>query len=259
MTNVGLNRVVELGALRRAMSDLSIPERFYVAGAAALGLGIAIAMFSAGSPNQAANLMVWTCGLIWSGTLAYEAYQLIVKFAASRLVKWMAIPVLGMGSAAALGQSAYLINEATGQDPNFFPRALAFMTPIAALPLVGLLAVVLLIVSLFVTPLFGMQQICSVDPLRSKKAWIWMPRFFALVASLILVLSAFDADSGLDATSKQWAARVVEALDMHTDPECGGSEGARVKRISDALVVRATEANGEAVFKRYSCVLGPQI
>lgn len=164
-----------------------------------------------------------------------------------------------MGGAAALGQSSYLINQATGQDPNLFPRALTFMTPIAALPLVGLLAVVLIFLCLLLTPLFGMFQIWSADPLRSKKAWMWMPRFLALIASLTLVLSVLDADSGFDSTATRWAAHVVEALDMHTDRECSGSESGRVKRINDTLVVRTIETDTGPIFRRHACALSPQI
>ncbi|WP_132987089.1 hypothetical protein [Luteimonas terricola] len=200
----------------------------------------------------------WVGGLVLTFALACEAYLLIARVADAAWAKWLMVPVLIMGGALAIGDSARLVNVATGQDPELFPRATTFMAPIAALPILGFVAIVLLAFSVVAFMFTWTAQLGSKDRARERRAWFWFARFIASFAAISFVSPAVETKSGFHTGVSEWAPRLVAGLDMHIDPQCGPAPSDRVKRLNDDLVVLAQKTPAGLVFRRVECALAPQ-
>lgn len=200
----------------------------------------------------------WVGGLVLALALACEAYLLIVRVADAAWAKWLTVPVLVMGGALAIGEAARMVNLATNQDPELFPRATTFLAPIAALPILGFVTVVLLALSLLACIFTWGAQLGSKDQARERRAWFWFARFIACFAAIAFVSPTVETESGFHNGVRQWTPRLAAGLDMYVDPQCETSPSDRVKRLNDDLVVLAQQTPEGLVFRRVECPLAPQ-
>src|SRR3546814_3074384 len=111
----------------RSLIALRPIEKAYVLG----GTLLLVALAGVSLPFDDARFLSigWVGGLVLTLALACEAYLLIARVADATWAKWLMVPVLVMGGALAIGESARLVNLATGQDPELFPRATTFLAP----------------------------------------------------------------------------------------------------------------------------------
>jgi len=244
-----LGRMRSLLALRPA-------EKAYVLGSTLLLVALAGAVLPV---DDAPFLSIgWVGGLVLTLALACETYLLIARVADAAWAKWLMVPVLVMGGALALGESARLVNLATGQDPELFPRATTFLTPIVALPILGFVAIVLLAFSVIAFMFTWGAQLGSKDHARGRRAWFWFARLIASFAAMAFVSPAIETKSGFHTGVREWAPRLAAGLDMHVDPQCGPAPSDRVKRLNEDLVVLARQSSAGLVFRRVECPLAPQ-
>src|SRR3546814_12663395 len=110
-----------------------------------------------------------------------------------------------MGGALALGESARFVNLATGQDPELFPRATTFLAPIAALPILGFVAIVLLAFSIMAFMFTWGAQLGSKDRARERRAWFWFARLIAAFSAIAFVSPAVEKIG-----SASWWERVCQ-------------------------------------------------
>src|SRR3546814_6970895 len=117
------------------------------------------------------------------------------------------VPVLVMGGALAIGESARLVNLATGQDPELFPRATTFLAPIAALPILGFVAIVLLAFSIMAFMFTWGAQLGSKDRARERRAWFWFARLIEAFSAIAFVSPAVEARTSTRLNSSHsWAS-----------------------------------------------------
>lgn len=184
--------------------------------------------------------------------------MVIVRFADAAWAKWLTVPILVMGGALALGMAAGLVNAATAQDPEIFPRAITFLAPMAALPLVAMITIFLSFFAIVAFMLAWGDQLSSRDPAVERRAWFWLWRLFAAICFVAVVSPVVEAKSGFQRSMHQLASWSAAHLDMHRDPICGPREGDRVRRLNDELVVVAREFPTGTVFRRVACPLTAQ-
>lgn len=244
-----------LGSMRSLLA-LHPAEKAYVLG----GTLLLVALAGVTLPGDDARFLSigWVGGLVLTLALACEAYLLIARVADATWAKWLMVPVLVMGGALAFGESARLVNLATGQDPELFPRATTFLAPIAALPILGFVAIVLLAISVIAFTFTWGAQLGSKDRVRERRAWFWFARLIAALAAIAFVSPAVETKSGFHTGVREWAPRLAAGLDMYVDPQCGPAPSDRVKRLNDDLVVLAQKTPAELVFRRVECPLAPQ-
>lgn len=234
----------------RAIAMLRASEKAYLFGM----LVLIVAFLGRTLPvtGDAVSKMGWIGAFALVVALASEAYRLIVRHADAAWAKWLMVPILVMGGALAVGEAANLVNRATSQDPELFPRTVAFMAPIAALPLLGLIAIALSFFGIIAFMFTWGSQLSSRDPRRERRAWFWFARMIAAFSAIVFVSPAVESDSRFHSSVRWLAATMAPGLDMHDDIRCA-PEGDRVKRISDTLVLVAHRADVGTAFRRETC------
>ena len=239
-----------------AFNAKPLAERGYLI---AFGLGVLGLMLSrAGEIGQSLGFVAfWSAAALASLSLTYEAYLRVVPHAQSLWGRWLMLPVAATVGSAAYGHSSHILNAATGQDPDLFPRSMAFMTSFAAIPLLGIVAMVLLIVGMLFSMLAGFLQVVSNDRARSNNAWIWIARVFSACTAMVFVSPVLDEKSSIGQSIEGMAGWVAQGFDMHVDRTCGPGEWDRVKRINETLVLRVSRVDGQLLFRRVACPLGP--
>src|SRR3546814_15705660 len=132
-----------------------------------------------------------------------------------------------MGGALALGESARFVNLATGQDPELFPRATTFLAPIAALPILGFVAIVLLAFSIMAFMFTWGAQLGSKDRARERRAWFWFARLIAAFSAIAFVSPAVETKSGFHTGVCAWPLLFAAGLQLLVDTQCVRAASAR--------------------------------
>lgn len=228
-------------------------EKAYALGMALCAVAIFVPL--AGVERPVVLSIFLLAGLLLCGTLAREAYVLIARHLESTLSRWFMVPAAVMVSAYSLGSAANIVNAATSQDPGLFPRATAFMAPVAAIPALALLVSVLAGVALLVMFFAWGTQLSSKDRNRSSKAWIWLGRIGGALATLSLISPLTVERSSFGRFVETAAGWMAQGLDMHIDRACSADEWDRVLRMNDELVLVSRRTEDGLVFLREECAL----
>lgn len=236
-----------------AFNSMNQVEKAYAVGMILCAIGI-LAPAVRGA-QAVSGPFLWAGGLFLVAALAREAYVIVEAHLEALWIKWLMVPLALMVGAYSLGSAANIVNTATGQDPGFFPRATAFMAPIAAIPAFALLVSVLASLALLIMFFAWLNQIASKEKSRGGGAWLWFGRIAAALATMSMVWPTIAAESGFGHGVERVARFVVQGLDMHFDQACAVSDMDRLVRINDELVVIARRTDGGVVFRRERCVL----
>lgn len=239
-----------------AFKSMSQVEKAYAFGMVLCAIGIILLAIKV---DQAfVGPFFWGAGLFLFGALAREAYVIVVGHLESAWVKWLIVPLAVMVSAYSLGSAANIINTATGQDPGLFPRASAFMAPIAAIPALALFVSVLAGIALFTMFFAWATQLSSKDKNKAGRSWLWLGRIGGAFATMSLISPVIAAESGFGQGVETLASWMVQGLDMHRDQACAAGEWERVLRVNDELVVVARRTERGLTFRREICTLSAQ-
>lgn len=238
----------------KTLQSLSVPAKGYLLGSAFLAFVAALGLL--GATQETARLLLWLAGIVYATTLIHEIYLVVAPHAERLWFRWLlAPPIVLMVGAYSLGSAASIVNAATGQDPGLFPRATAFMAPIAALPAMALIALMVLVPSLLFVLFAWMAQLSSKDSTTTLRAWRWLGRFAGVFSLIAFVSPLVDADSKFQDITKGWAGWIAQGLDMHTDHSCAEGEWDRVLRINETLVVVSRRTEQGLEFQRVRCAL----
>ena len=232
---------------------LSQVEKAYAVGLALCAVAIFVPL--AGVERPVVLSIFLLAGLLLCGTLAREAYLLIVRHLESTLAKWLMVPAAVMVSAYSLGNAANIVNTATGQDPGLFPRATTFMAPVSAVPALAFFISVLAGMALLAMFFAWGSQLSSKDRKRSSKAWVWLGRIGGALGTLSLMSPLAVEQSSFGRFVETAAGWMAQGLDMHVDRTCATGEWDRVLRINDELVLVARRTDDGLVFRREECAL----
>lgn len=236
----------------QGFNALSQVEKAYVIGIGICGIALLLSLIGA---RHHAGLPALLAALILCSALAREAYVLVVKHLESPLSKWFMVPAAVMVSAYSLGSAANFVNTATGQDPSLFPRAVTFIAPVAAIPVLALFVSLLASISLLVMLFAWGTQRSSKDKKRSSRAWLWLGRMGGAFVTLSLSSTLAVEESSFSRFVEKTAGWPALGLDMHVDRACASDEWDRVLRINDELVLVASKRGDGIIFRRQVCAL----
>lgn len=244
-----------LGQRMAALRGLSFVEGTYLVGLA-LALLTVVAPLT-GIDQEIASPVVWASAAILAFGLAQEVYAKVRANADSHWFKWLMVPVAIMVAALSLGSASGVVNEATGLDPSHFPRAVSFMAPLAALPVLAIFGVIGLVIGLVAMTLTWMIQLALTKAGERPKdrGWKWFGRIGGAICAMMLITPVTEPGSAFGQKTKDLAAWMAQGLDMHKDPQCGPGELDRIVRVNDALVVRVVRGDQGLTFRREVCPL----
>lgn len=236
-----------------AFKSMSQIEKSYAAGILLSGIGVFLLVVRL--PPMMAAPLFWGAGPFLFIALSRESYLVVAEHLEAAWVKWLMVPIAVMVSAYSLGSAANIVNAATGQDPGLFPRATAFMAPIAAVPAFALLVSVLAGVALLMMLFAWMMQLSSKDKIRAGRAWLWLGRLGGAFTVVVLMSPLTMAESSFGRFVEKAAGWVAQGLDMHVDQACAAGEWDRILRMNDELVLVVRRIDDDLVFRREECAL----
>ena len=193
--------------------------------------------------------------------LAYlrEAYLWSLPKLELPLVK-LAMAALGvMAAAAATGVSRIAVNESTGPDPAHFGTTVTLLVPVSFVPVVAALVSIggiLVVLGTIFWTLF-----------RSLKTWtkpadldllLGGARVFACLVLIGAAASLLKSSSPVFPTMSWLASYSAYLFDAQPNSACSPSQGDRVLRLNDELVIVARTTVDGLQFVRRTCALAAE-
>lgn len=224
--------------------------KLYVAGGVALVVGLAFLTIAPKTPYAGwAMLVAMLCSSLG---VFRECYDVVVGARDRPIARLIVLILTIMSAAVATGAGSLVVSEATNQDPTFFKTAIAFISPLAFVPVFAIITFGLSILGLPIAMLMGLRDRAEISgPLI-------LGRIFGLVGVIVFSEMTFKADGGFSLFLNKAGAYSAYILDMHEDSSCAPLDGDRIVRINDDLIIvrRITDAGPE--FMRIPCPLAPQ-
>ena len=232
--------------------------RAYAAGLTLMVVNVVALAFGAVSWLEQ-GILVSAMALLTVG-LVQEAYAKITSWARHVWVRWAMVPVGAMVVAISLGGASFVVSEATAQDPEYFPRAVHFMAPLAFVPLLALIGVVVLVIALLMMLLtYTLELTLAERGQATEHGWVRLGRLMGTLVAVGILASMIDSSSALGKATQTIAGWAARTLDTHKDLTCGPGKDDRIKRINDELVIRFRTEGGVARFTRERCPLVSQV
>lgn len=238
---------------RYRWSALAVATRLYFIGLAAMGLTIALQVCHA--PRVVVG---WAFAIAMTGVglgFVLESYSWLLRKIDHPLFKLIIAVLSVMAAATATGASAAYVASATGQDPANFKSTITFLAPLAFVPL---LAIVLMIASMFgvlVVLLFGLGAHVSKKSDPNFVGLLMMGRILGLVGFSAGVGMILDPSMRVDTGLQAIAAHSAYFLDMQPNRDCAPTPGDHVKRISDEFIIVGRITSDGPRFNRQRCPL----
>ena len=229
-------------------------KQLYVAGMIMAGLFVAIIAIA--GMGLLADVVLLTATTIAAIAFVIEGYRRLVATLEAPLAKWLTGVAGVMAAALATGAASSTLAVATGQDPSAFKTATAFLAPLSFVPI---LAMLIMVGGLFVLPIYMIGALAKHGLTRGKLRDLDLLLSFARVIGLIGIAAAAGQlispptrfNDGLEVAARYSAF----FLDMVPDRACAPTEGDRVARISDSLVIIARMTDDGVQFVRKDCVI----
>jgi hypothetical protein len=188
-----------------------------------------------------------------------EGYRWLVAALEAPLAKWLTGVAGVMAAALATGAALSTLAVATGQDPSSFKTATAFLAPLSFVPI---LAVLIMAGGLVGLPflIFGSLVKHGLTPSKLKDFDVLLSvarliGFFTIIAFAgELASPSTRLNEGLETTARYSAF----FLDMVPDRACTPTEGDRVARINDSLVIIGRLTDDGLQFVRRECAIAAQ-
>ena len=197
----------------------------------------------------------------WTFTFAFaclslgifrECYDVVVGTKDRPLAKLGVAILTVMSAAAATGSSSGVVAIATGQDPSYFKTAIAFLSPLAFIPVFAIAAFGLSILGLLFALLLGVRE------KRNISAWLLLARMAGLIGIMAFSETVLKADGYFSSFINSAGAYSAYLLDMHEDPACSEAKGDRVARLNDSVVILGRMTDEGPQFVRRACELAPE-
>jgi len=245
------------GRMQQWWSSLDNVKQLYVAGMIMAGLFVAtIAASDIGLP---ADVLLMTAITITAIAFVIESYRWLVAALEAPLAKWLTGVAGVMAAAVATGAASSTLAVATGQDPGAFKTSTAFLAPLSFIPI---LAVLIMAGALLGLPFFVIGTLTKHSLARGKPRDFDMLLSFARIVGLTGIAAASGQliapptrlSDGLE-TSARYSAYF---LDMVPDRTCAPTEGDRVARINDSLVIVGRMTEDGLQFVRKDCAIAAE-
>ena len=251
---MAINLLVPPSALvQKVWGRLSKALRIYLVGLIVFGL--ATLMTFARAKGLVVNWTFAVAMICLGAGFLRECFDWIVLRKESLLFKQGKIILTVIAVAVATASGAITVADATSQDPANFKSSIAVIAPLAFIPVLAFVVMVLCALGFPVIMLVTMGQQAFTKKPDSSPGLLVISRVLGLLALIVGASQLLNPSTRLDAGLKQIAAYSAYMLDMYSDTSCAATPGDRVARINDTLVIvgRITE-NGPR-FRRQFCPL----
>lgn len=189
--------------------------------------------------------------ILWGAAFLREAYVWMVPKLSWPLVK-ITVGAIGVtAAAAATGVSRSAVSEATGQDAAHFGTTIALLAPLSFIPV---LVTILSLMGIVALPLAMLWALTKAG--QSGMSFLVKLARVGGAAGIVLGAGSLMSSTNSLAPVMNWVAGYsAYGFDMRKDIGCAPTEGDRVVRINDDLVIvgRITEAGPR--FVRNECPL----
>ncbi|MBA8680246.1 hypothetical protein [Stenotrophomonas tumulicola] len=234
----------------------SLAIKVYFGGSALLLM--AIACFHASPRGLLTGCLTYaSSGLLAFGFLR-EAYLWVIPKLQLPLVKLLVTGASVMALAAATGISRMAVNEATGQDPSYFPTTIALLLPLSVLRVVSVVAIVVSTLSTVALMLWaGAKMLLTWEPLDDKDFWLLSARVLAGF-SIAIIISSTSSATIVPTWMETVARKSAVFLDLYNDPACTTGPGNRTRRINDNVVIVSATSGAYPTYVRRLCAIAPE-
>lgn len=242
----------------RKWADLPSVARIYVVGLFVFAFGMVLVLVHADG-----LIINWaiTAAMICLGIgFIREGYDWTVLRKDYPIFKITSGVLAVMAAAVATGASAITLADATGQDPGNFKSSIALLAPLAFVPVLALVAMVVSFCSLPLVLFFSLgKHFAAKEKNDNFLVLLMISRLLGFIALVAGAGQLLNPSTGLDAGLKKIAAYSAYLLDMHADPICSAIPGDRIVRLNDNLVIVGRITNDGPRFVRRSCGLAPEV
>lgn len=163
-----------------------------------------------------------------------------------------------MAAAVATAAAAGTVNDATGQDPTHFKLSVAFLAPIAFVPILALIVFVAGMIGLPFVMLFGMGKSAFSDKIADRDVLLLIARILGVIGLAAGAGWIIEPSSGFDKVLKRTASYSALMMDMHVDTDCSPAPRDRVIRVSEDVVIIGRVTEDGPRFVRIGCALAPE-
>lgn len=232
---------------------LSRPLRIYLVGLLAFGIAMFMVL------TRAKGLIInWTfaAAMICLGAgFLRESFDWAALRKDNPLFKQAKVILTVIALAIATASGAITVADATAQDPTTFKTSIAVIAPLAFIPVLAFVVMVLSALGFPVVMLITMGQQAFAKKAGTFSGLLVISRVLGLLALIVGAGQLLNPSTRLDAGLKQIAAYSAYMLDMYPNASCAATPGDRVVRVNDNLVIvgRITEAGPR--FRRELCAL----
>lgn len=240
------------------------PTRFYIAGIALIFSTAVLIRLHA--PTWWIGGQMLTGATLATAGVVLEFYKLVDRLWDTKLGKLVSLLGGTMVAAVAMALAQLIVNDATGMDPGHFPLTVAFLAPLTAGYLIGVLAWMVVIAG-FVW--FFVEV--TVDVIRSGWALGWgekyIPknptqtglRFVAVVIMSLLVAVMWSQGEKPYSSFLSGTARwFTYGMEMYGSDPCR-LPNTRMRRLSDEVVADGLVRGTHVAFQVRRCALGDSI
>lgn len=229
-------------------SELLPSARLYAAGLLVFGIGLCVALLAPNSfvANWASALAMFCLGL---GVIR-ECYTWLIRRKDHPLAKFAIALLAIMAAALSTGAGGMVLSAATGQDPSHFKTSIAFVAPLAFIPILAIM--------IFAVALFGFPIVLLLGWSGRFGGALTVARGLGLLGILIASGYLLKPESRINSAIQGVASYSAYFLDMYPAGSCSGIAGDRITRINDQLVVLGRITDAGPRFVRRSCTQTPE-
>jgi len=179
-----------------------------------------------------------------------------VGFILKLILGVIAIMVAALATAAGRG----VVSIATGQDPQYFNLSVAFLAPIAFIPVLALVLLVLAsTIGILGVLILGLVQTSSAKADLDIDPPILMARLFGIIGIIVGAAFLLDDKGWFNRSLTTVAAHSAYLMDMHPDKSCSLNRNDRFVRINDGIVIVGRRGPDAPRFARVACAQTPEV
>lgn len=232
-------------------------KQLYVAGMAMAVLFVVVVVVT--GKGLPAEILFLTAVTTFAIAFLIEGYRWLIATLEAPAAKWLTAVGGVMAAALATGAASSTLATATGQDPNAFKTATAFLAPVSFVPILAMLVVIGGVLGM---PFFAIGMFAKHGLTRGKlKDFDMLLSFGRLMGFATLVVTAAQLVSPparLEKGLEKAAGYSAYFLDMAPNRTCAPTEGDRVARINDSLVVIGRVTDDGLQFVRQNCAVAAE-
>lgn len=239
----------------RVLGSASARTQLYIMGGSIMVLGIGVMLLPITRPLFEPMAIVGAAFM--AAAIVIECYLVTLRALETAVGKLAGTLIVAAVVPIALGMSSNIVGGATGQSPSDLPYAVGLIAPFTA----GYFIVIASAIVMFGGMLIGVLMwilalILGRKEQINRDALKFLARLVGIICLFTLVNEGWRRGAPSYEGGLRWmASTAAYILDTYPSSECGAEETAKLKRISDGIVIVASKAGNEISFVRKQCLL----